>query len=159
MHRLTGLLLFLAAVSAWAQPTATILGHVTDPSGAVVTTANVTARNADTGLERSTMTSDTGDYELPLLPITGTDILSVSKGGFQTGEFSGIVLQVDPRARFDDVLKVGSVSGKVLGQATAAMVNTETGAMGTVIENKAIVDMPLNGRNFAQLATMLPNAV
>jgi hypothetical protein len=159
MHRLTGLLLFLAAVSAWAQPTATILGHVTDPSGAVVTTANVTARNADTGLERSTMTSDTGDYELPLLPITGTYTLSVSKGGFQTGEFSGIVLQVDQRARFDVVLKVGSVSEKVLVQATAAIVNTETGAMGTVIENKAIVDMPLNGRNFAQLATMLPNAV
>src|ERR1041385_478251 len=159
MYRPIALLFSLTAASIWAQPTATIVGHVTDPSGAAVSAAQVTARNANTGLERTAVSGDTGDYELPLLPVTGAYSLSISKAGFQTGEFSGIVLQVDQHARFDVTLKVGSITEKVLVQAVSPMVNTETGAMGTVIVNKAIVDMPLNGRNYAQLAMMLPNAV
>ena len=159
MYRFIGIVSFLGRGLNWAQPTATIVGRVTDPSGAAVSGAKVTARNTDTGLERSTLTGDAGDYELPLLPITGGYSLSVSKTGFQTGEFTGIVLQVDQHARFDVALKVGSVSERVQVQAVAPVVNTESGAIGTVVDNKAIVDMPLNGRNFTQLASLLPNAV
>src|SRR5205085_337634 len=159
MYRLTGLFLFVTTALIWAQPTATIVGHVTDPSGASVSNAKVTARNTDTGLDRSTLTGEAGDYELPLLPITGGYSLTVSKTGFQTGEFTGIVLQVDQHARFDVTLKVGSVSETVQVQAVSPVVNTESGAIGTVIDNKAIVDLPLNGRNFTQLASLLPNAV
>jgi outer membrane receptor protein involved in Fe transport len=158
MYRFTGLLLLTTAV-IWAQPAATIVGHVTDPSGAAVSGATVTARNTNTGLERSVVSGDTGDYELPLLPVTGGYSLNVSKPGFQTAEYTGIVLQVDQHARLDVALKVGSISEKVQVEASAPIVNTESGAMGTVIGNKAIVDMPLNGRNYAQLALMLPNAV
>jgi hypothetical protein len=158
MYRFTGLLLLTTAV-IWAQPAATIVGHVTDPSGAAVSGATVTARNTNTGLERSVVSGDTGDYELPLLPVTGGYSLNVSKPGFQTAEYTGIVLQVDQHARLDVALKVGSISEKVQVEASAPIINTESGAMGTVIGNKAIVDMPLNVRNYAQLALMLPNAV
>ena len=100
MHRSWILYFFLlAAASAWAQSTATIVGRVTDPTGAIVAGAKVEARNTESGFQRSTVTTDTGDYELPLLPITGAYSLSVSKEGFQTQEQTGIVLQVDQRAR------------------------------------------------------------
>lgn len=153
------LMLLMLSAAAFAQPTATIVGRVTDPTGAVVGGAVVTARNGATGIERSTVTTDTGDYEIPLLRITGSYTLAVSKDGFQTQEQTGIVLQVDQRARFDIVMKVGAVAEKVTIEATAPIVNTETGSIGQVIGNKKIVDLPLNGRNFTQLASLLPNAI
>ncbi len=159
LHRIS---IFVAAASLsslWAQPTATIVGRVADATGAVIGGAKVAARNAATGLERSTVTGDTGDYELPLLPITGAYTLSVSKEGFQTQELTGIVLQVDQRARLDVAMKVGSISEKVTVEELAPIVNTESGSIGQVIGNKNIVDLPLNGRNFTQLAALLPNAV
>lgn len=154
-------ILFLLSVAslAWGQSTATIVGRVTDPSGAVLAGANVTARNTSTGLERSTLTTQSGDYEIPLLSITGVYTLSVSHDGFQTKELSGIQLQVDQRARFDVALTVGSVSEKIQVQELAPIVNTESGSIGQVIGNKKIVDLPLNGRNFTQLASLLPNAI
>jgi outer membrane receptor protein involved in Fe transport len=159
MHRFLRLVPFLTAAVIWAQPTANIVGRVTDPTGAAVSGAKVTARNTDTGLDRSTMTGDTGDYELPLLPVTGGYSLSIAKTGFQIEELTGIVLQVDQRARIDVTLKVGSISERVSVEAVTPVINTESGAIGTVIGNKAIVDLPLNGRNFTQLASLLPNAV
>jgi hypothetical protein len=132
---------------------------VTDPSGAIISGAKAIVRNTDTGLDRSVVTGDTGDFEFPLLPVTGSYSLEVSKPGFQTGEFTGIVLQVDQHARLDVVLKVGSISERVQVEAVSPILNTETGAIGTVIDNKAIVDLPLNGRNYTQLASLLPNAV
>jgi len=160
MQRFTRVFCVLAAsLPLWAQPTATMVGRVTDPTGAVLAAAQVSARNTSTGLERSTVTTDTGDYELSLLPISGVYTLNVGKEGFQTQELTGIVLQVDQRARFDVTLKVGSVSERVTVEALAPIVNTETGAIGQVVENKKIVDLPLNGRNFVQLASLLPNAI
>ena len=159
IHRISFIVAAASLSSLWAQPTATIVGRVADATGAVIGGAKVTARNAATGLERATTTSDTGDYEMPLLPITGAYTLSVSKEGFQTQELTGIVLQVDQRARFDVTMKVGSISEKVTVEELAPIVNTESGSIGQVIGNKNIVDLPLNGRNFTQLATLLPNAV
>lgn len=153
------LLFTLIAAAVWAQPTATIVGRVVDSSGAIVSGAQVTARNVDTGLERSTSSTESGDYELPLLPITGSYTVSVSKQGFQTQQLNGIQLQVDQRARVDVQLTVGSISEKVQVEAVAPILNTETGSIGQVIENKQIVDLPLNGRNFVQLASLLPNAL
>ncbi len=161
MRQSIQVLTFLAASAAvvWGQPTATIVGRISDPTGAVMAGAKVTARNTSTGLERSTAATESGDYELPLLPISGVYTVSVSKDGFQTQELTGIVLQVDQRARFDIALKVGSVSERVTVQELAPIVNTESGAIGQVVGNKKIVDLPLNGRNFVQLATLLPNAI
>lgn len=152
-------LLPFASLLAWGQATATIVGRVADPSGAVLTGAKVTARNTATGFERSTQTTQSGDYELPLLPITGVYNLTVTQDGFQTSELTGITLQVDQRARFDVQLNVGAVSERVTVQESTPIVNTESGSIGQVIGNKKIVDLPLNGRNFTQLASLLPNAI
>src|SRR5690242_264119 len=153
------LLLFFLGTLAFGDPTATILGRVTDPSGAAIAGAAVKVRNEATGIERSTLSTASGDFEINLLPITGRYTLSVSSQGFETQQISGIPLQVDQQARFDVALKIGSVSQTVTAQAEAPIVNTETGSIGQVIENRTILELPLNGRNFAQLATLTASAV
>jgi hypothetical protein len=153
------LLLSIVLPAAWAQATATIVGRVTDPSGAVLAGAKVMARNTQTGLERATQSTQTGDFELPLLPIVGVYNVSISHAGFQVQELTGITLQVDQRARFDVTLTVGAVTERVTVAESTPIVNTESGSIGQVISNKKIVDLPLNGRNYAQLATLLPNAI
>jgi hypothetical protein len=152
------LLLFLGG-AAFADPTATILGRVTDSSGGAIPGATVKARNEATGIERSTVSTSTGDFEITLLPISGTYVLDVSSQGFETRQISGIQLQVDQKARFDVSLQVGSVSQTVTATAEAPVVNTDSGSIGQVIENKTILELPLNGRNFAQLATLTASAV
>ena len=153
------LLLLTCIVSAWAQSTATIVGRVTDPSGAVLPDTKITARNLSTSLERSTVSGNSGDFEIPFLPIGGSYTVTAAKDGFQTQDLQGIVLQVDQRARLDVVMKVGSVSERITVQDAAPIVNTESGSIGQVIGNKNIVDLPLNGRNFLQLASLLPSAI
>jgi hypothetical protein len=86
---------FGVAVSCWAQPSARILGKVKDASGAVVEGAQITAVNTATGLSRSTLSTNTGDFELAALPITGAYTLTVVKQGFETQQYTGVVLQVD----------------------------------------------------------------
>ncbi|MEZ5399467.1 MAG: carboxypeptidase regulatory-like domain-containing protein [Bryobacteraceae bacterium] len=160
MQLVSVIVLLLAFASAvWSQATATLVGRVTDTSGAVLAGAKVTARNTLTGLERSTVSTQTGDYELPLLPINGIYTVNISHDGFQTQEFTGIELQVDQRARFDVALTVGAVSERITVAETTPIVNTESGSIGQVVNNKKIVDLPLNGRNFVQLASLLPNAI
>jgi hypothetical protein len=150
---------FAAVQFCQAQPAATILGTISDSTGALISGAKILVHNTDTGQERATTSGDRGEFELPLLPTTGAYTLSVSKEGFQTQEFTGIVLQVDQRARYDVTLKVGAISEKVSVTAEAPIVNTERGSVGQVIGNRDIVELPLNGRDFTQLATLLPNAI
>ncbi len=150
---------FLPSVMLLADPTATIVGRVSDATGAVVQQVTVTAVNNATSLERHTLTSDSGDFELPLLPITGSYTLTAVKPGFQTQQINGIVLQVDQQARFDIKLNVGNVSEKVEVAESAPLVNTDNATVGQVIDNKTIVELPLNGRNFTQLATLTPGAI
>jgi hypothetical protein len=161
MKRDFGKLLTILALagSLYGQPTATIVGNVRDATGAVIGGAKVEARNVETGLVRNTVSTDTGDFEIPLLPISGSYTVSVSKEGFQTSQFTGIRLQVDQRARLDTTLNVGATTERVLVSDVAPILNTESGAIGQVIGNKTIVDLPLNGRNFVQLASLLPNAI
>lgn len=151
--------IILTSAVAVADPTATIVGRVTDATGAVVQQVTVSAVNTATGLERHTITSDSGDFEIPLLPITGGYTLTASKPGFQTQQISGIVLQVDQQARFDIKLSVGNVSQKIEVVESAPLVNTDNATVGQVIDNKTIVELPLNGRNFTQLATLTPGAI
>ncbi len=151
-----GAFLVLVAGTASAQHYATILGKVTDSSGAVVPGAQVTANNTETGLERSTVTTSTGDYELPALPITGSWGITVSRTGFQQQQINGIVLEVDQKARFDVVMKPGAVTEKVTVNEQAPLVTTDSGAIGEVIENRSVLDLPLNGRNFVSLVALTP---
>src|SRR5437899_2713121 len=103
------LLLGLSFASFAQVNTATISGQVLDASGASIPAARVIARNVQTGIERETVTSETGIYSLPLLPI-GTYDVSAEKGGFKKYIQSGVTLQVDAHARIDFSLQVGAAS-------------------------------------------------
>ncbi len=105
--------LLLAAASLSAQTfRGTILGTVTDPSGAVIAAAKVTVKNTGTGLERTTETSADGSYSLPELPI-GTYTVTVTQAGFQTFVATGVTVDVATERRVDASLKTGEVSTKV----------------------------------------------
>src|SRR5215472_9431672 len=105
--------LLLAAASLSAQTfRGTILGTVTDPSGAVVAGAKVTVKNTGTGLERSTETSADGSYSLPELPI-GTYSVTVTQTGFQTFVANGVTVDVAAERRVDAAMKPGEVATKV----------------------------------------------
>lgn len=152
------LTLLLACTAAKAQaPTGQITGTITDPTGAVVGGATVTLTNPATNLQRTTVSNDAGIYDFPAL-LPGVYNLKVEKQGFQTVTRSGVELQVAQVARLDFTMRVGNVSEVVEVTGAAPVLETETTELGTVIENKRILELPLNGRNYLQLASLIPGA-
>src|SRR6058998_3957767 len=144
--------------SVWAQATAQISGAVQDQSGAVLPGAEVTATQTDTSISRMTITNETGYYVLPNLPL-GPYRLEAGLPGFRTFVQTGIVLQVNDAPVINPVLEVGAVTEQVEVQANAAQVETRTTAVGQVIENQRILELPLNGRQVTYLITLSGAAV
>src|SRR3954469_7763565 len=155
--RFTLVFVLLAALSLSAQTfRGTILGTVTDPSGAVVAGAKVTVKNTGTGLERSTETSGDGSYSLPELPI-GTYNVTVSQSGFTTFVATGVTVDVASERRVDAGLKAGEVSTKVEVSADQLpLVETTSTNLGGVLTASAVEDMPVNGRDYTKLIFMNP---
>src|ERR1700758_4184065 len=151
------LFVLLAAVSVSAQTfRGTILGTVTDPSGAVVAGANVTVKNTGTGLERTTTTSGDGSYSLPELPIGSYDV-TVSQAGFQTSLTKGVTVDVATERRVDAALKAGQVSTQVEVSADQLpLVETTTNVLGGVLTAETVENMPVNGRDYTKLIYMNP---
>ena len=133
-----------------------ITGVVTDATGAVVVGATVTVTNPETSLTRTATTNDAGNYTVPSL-LPGIYNVKTEKQGFQAESRSGIELQVQQVARLDFQLRVGSRADTVEVSGGAPLLTTENATVGTVIENRRIVDLPLNGRNFLQLVALSPN--
>src|SRR5882762_3919779 len=146
------ILLMALALPLGAQNFAEITGAVSDATGAVMAGAAVTAISASTNQVRRATTNETGNYSLPYL-VPGTYDLRVESSGFKVATRKGIELQVGAVARIDFKLEVGEVTQQVEVAGGAPLLNTETAALGTVIENRRIVDLPLNGRNYLQLVT------
>ena len=151
--------IFLAfAAAVWAQaPTGQISGAVTDPSGAVITGAAVTVTNAATNIRRDTVTNDNGLFNVTALP-PGVYSLQVDAKGFPKQLRDNIELQVGQVARLDFALQIGNVAETIEVTGGAPILQAESAELGTVIENKRIVDLPLNGRNYLQLASLTPGA-
>jgi hypothetical protein len=150
------LALFCSALMVSAQvTTGSILGNVTDSAGAPIANAKVTI--TDTGKNTSsTYTTDAeGGYTAPFL-IPGTYSISVEASGFKKGLASNVVVQIDQKARIDFALAVGQVSEVVEISASTALLNTESSEIGQVIEERSVKELPLNGRNFAQLVYLVP---
>ena len=145
-------------VNAWAQATAEMSGTVRDQSGAVLPGVEVTATQTDTGVVRSTITNETGNYVMVNLPL-GPYRLQASLPGFRTFAQTGIVLQVSSSLVINPVLEVGQVSESVEVQANAAQVETRSQGVGQVIENAQILDLPLNGRQVTELILLTPTVV
>ena len=155
----SGLLIcVLAETDLWAQATAQISGVVRDQAGAVLPGVEVTATQTETGISRNTVTNETGSYILPNLAL-GPYRLEAGLPGFRTFVQTGIVLQVNSNPAINPVLEVGQVTEQVEVQANVAQVETRSTAVGQVIENERILELPLNGRQVTDLITLSGAAV
>src|SRR6202021_357211 len=148
------------AIPASAQTfRGTILGTVTDTSGAAILHATVTARNRDPGVGRSTDTNGDGSYLIPELPI-GTYKVTISQSGFQTSVTNGVNADAAAGRGADAVLKPGQVSQQVIVEGeTLPQVDTTSDTLGGTIENRQIENLPINGRDYTKLLIMVPGAV
>jgi outer membrane receptor protein involved in Fe transport len=135
--------------------TATIRGRVHDAQGASIASATVTVSGRDTGLSRTVQAASDGTFVIASLPPATID-LTVSAGGFATTKRSGVVLEVGQTASVDVELSVGGVQERVEVAASAAAVDTTRSTVDAVISSTAIEALPLNGRNFLELALLVP---
>ncbi|HWE86180.1 MAG TPA: carboxypeptidase regulatory-like domain-containing protein [Terracidiphilus sp.] len=142
--------------SAFAQvPTGSINGRIRDPNGAVLTGAHVTAVNAAEGTSYDTVTNGSGIYVLPSLP-PGAYTLKVHASGFATREVSGIVLEAGRDTTADATLSVAGTQATVKVDASAARVDQTQSMIQGEITSETIDNIPLNGRNFLELAYLIP---
>ena len=149
----------ICAVALSAQTVSTeILGLVVDPTGAVIPGAEITARRLATGDIRTGKTNETGNYIFPLLDI-GEYEVTAAASGFKTEVRRGIILQLNQKARIDFQMSVGDQAEMVEVRGGAPLLLTEDATLGSVVEQKRILELPLNGRNFGQLATLMPGVV
>ena len=134
----------------------TILGTVTDPTGLLVAGATVKARNAGTGLERTTTTSGDGSYSIPELPI-GSYTVTISQTGFQTSVTTNVEVNVATERRVDAQLKTGQVTQLVeVSGGDLPAIETTSNELGGVITSKIAADMPVNGRDYTKLIYLNP---
>jgi len=139
-----------------AQTLGEITGVVSDSTGAVIVGAKVTATNTGTNAARTAVTNDSGIYSFPAMQ-PGAYTLKVEMAGFKSFTETGIQLQVQQTARIDVAMEVGEVTQTIEVSGGGALLTTENATVGTVIENRRIVELPLNGRNFLQLVSLSPN--
>ena len=155
---ITLLLLAFATLSASAQDTAgTILGNITDPTGASIPDADVTVTNVETSIVRSVKTTGTGAFTVPNLD-PGTYTIAIKMAGFQQASISNIQLSAGDRRRADASLVVGAATETVEITTIAPVLQTDTSSIGSNITQQAVHDLPLNGRNYITLVQMSPGA-
>jgi len=155
---LTLICALLVPSTAHAQATGQITGLITDPSGALVPDATVEITNEATGQKRTVSSRDDGFYVAPLVN-PGIYQVKSSKSGFGTLTRNGNEVAVNGTTRVDFSLQVGQVAEQVIATAVAPLVETSNATLGVVVDQQKVVDLPLNGRNFAQLGTLLPGVV
>lgn len=143
---------------AQAGATGSILGTVTDATGAVVPGAKVTVTNTATGVPFNTTTSSAGDYLAPALQ-PGTYSVSATSKGFQKSVTTGFVLSVDQKIRVNLTLQAGAVTATVTVSAQAIALDTDSEALSQLVSQNQVEQLPLNGRNFMQLLLVTPGAV
>jgi hypothetical protein len=149
------LLLSTFAASLQAQVAGRISGYVKDATGAVMPGTKVTARMVEQTLERTVMTDAIGFYNLLAMP-PGTYSITAELEGFETQTQQSVELTLNESLRLDFTMEVGSVSTEVTVQSTATLVNTENQTLGALVDQRRVVDLPLNGRNVMALANTLP---
>jgi hypothetical protein len=152
------LLCFALSSLVYGQANGSLSGTVADKTGGVLTGATVKITSQATGLQRDAKTDDSGHYLVPLLPVSVYTI-HVEAQGFQTTEQKDIRLQIDEQREIDFALNPASVSQTVEVSATEVAVETTNPSLGQVITAEEVADLPLNGRNFVQLATLTPGTI
>src|SRR6266481_5427454 len=152
---LTLLLAAMAMPSSAQRITATIRGTVTDSTGAVVPGVNVTVKNEGTGYTRSTASNSSGVYSFPELPL-GTYTVEVALSGFKTSVVKGVALNVADDRAVNVRLETGTLTENVTVEVPAVAVKTIGGEVAGLVTGEQVRELPLNGRNFLQLTTLMP---
>jgi len=150
-------LLFLLPVAMWAQDRATIVGTVTDSTGAIVPGAKVTVANPDRGFVRDVASDSAGEYTAVRIPI-GNYVVTVEVSGFQKLERSGITLTAGQTQRVDLALTVGQITQEIKVTGNVAKVETENATVSDVVTSKQIQNLALNGNNVMGLEFLIPGA-
>jgi hypothetical protein len=153
-----GLLLCLGPTPARAQATGAVIGIVSDSSGSILPGAAVEVVNEATGQSRLAVTSNDGFYNVPLVN-PGRYQVKASLDGFRPLIREGVVVTVNNTSRVDLQLQVGQLEEAITVLADAPLVETSHATLGVVIDQAKVVDLPLNGRNFTQLGTLIPGVV
>jgi hypothetical protein len=138
-----------------AAQTASITGRITDPGGANVPDAEVTAKSVESGVSTNTRTNGDGYYTISALP-PGKYEMTVAKPGFASVTQTGLELQVQQVARLDVALQLGTVSQRMEVSASAVLLDSENATLGQVVESRQITELPLLGRNPYALALLVP---
>lgn len=153
---LAAILLAALAPPAWTQATSqSVQGIVADQSGAVIPGATVTLTNRDTGVQQTLSTNETGLFSFTLLPVGNYDVRCETEG-FKTEVASDVRVETGAQVRIDFSMEVGEVTETVEVEAAAPTLVTENAVVGGVVENKRIIELPLNGRNVVNLAVLVP---
>ncbi|RPI52499.1 MAG: carboxypeptidase regulatory-like domain-containing protein, partial [Acidobacteria bacterium] len=150
-------LLGCATLASAQTPSGEISGLASDSSGSVLPGVRVTLTNVATKATRLTQTNESGVYVFPAVP-PGTYTLKAELDGFSTMERANIQVQVGSAYRLPFTLEIGALTDVVQVVADTPVIQTENASIGTVIENRSIVELPLNGRNYLQLASLIPGA-
>src|SRR5438445_13484674 len=148
----------LGGIASAQVTTGSVVGTVKDSAGAVLPGVSIKLMNTDTGAARTVIADELGRYNAPQLPLGGYEI-SAGLPGFQTAVRRGVTLTIGREAVVDFSLQVGSVAQEVTVNAEAAMVSTTNANLSYLVDDKKIRDLPLNGRNYTQLALMAPGVI
>jgi hypothetical protein len=160
-RRLTLLLCAVLAVAGLAAAqtiTASITGNASDPSGAVISGAAVTASNTETNIRTNTTTNAEGIYTFPFLRV-GNYTVTVEAKGFKKSVIGPFKVEANQIARIDVKLEIGEITQTVEVTDVGALLQTETQATGDTLSSTKLTNIPLNGRNFASLTLLVPGAV
>ena len=164
MRRNILLISLIVIISCWilpstgeAQTTGTILGFATDETGAVVPGTLITVTEQSTGFSREVLTGGEGNYLVPRLSV-GTYSVTATLAGFKTFTRENVIVEVEQNSRVDVTLEVGGLTDTVLVVDSAATVETRVATLGETVDQLRIDGLPLNGRNFLQLAILQPGA-
>ena len=145
-----------SAIGLYAQTFGEITGIVTDASGAVMSGASITLTNTNTNAVRKTTATDAGVYTFPSVP-PGLYVVKTEVQGFKTGISELFQVHVQQVVRLDVALQVGNATETIEVTSEVAQLQSENATLGTVIENKIVTELPLNGRQYLNLVALSPN--
>src|SRR6266540_4447081 len=152
------LIFSLTSSTAFGQSTATLQGTVTDQKGAVVPNATITVRNRATSFERTTQSDTDGNYQVAALPV-GEYSVEVKLQGFKTNTVDRLPIEVARTVVLNLQMEVGDITQQVVVTSDAPVIESATTSVGTVINQRTVQEIPLNGRHFVDLGLLIPGSV